>query len=66
MPHTPSRESQKRYHTLWYFVIEAALVIGNNLYNSINKTKKIIQKKFRAGVINGLLDGYEQRCRAKK
>ena len=61
-----SRKSQKWYHTLWHFVIEASLVNGNILYNSMNKTKRMSQKKFREGVINGLLDGYEQRSLAKK
>lgn len=45
----------KWYHTIWHFIIEAALVNGCISYNLQPNVKRLTHKQYRENVIKGLL-----------
>ncbi|KAJ8897544.1 hypothetical protein PR048_002892, partial [Dryococelus australis] len=59
------RSRQIRSTTIWYFLIEAALVNGRIVYNKTNN-KTVGASEFRNAVIAGLLEHYVREPAAKR
>ena len=54
------RKNKKWHHVIWHFLVETALVNGYICYKIENPDKKVNQRTFRQGVIDGMLEGFSR------